>query len=229
VTGRRLSGDAGVTLAEVLMSMAIMTVVGALFTAAVAQAYRVTNTVDARAQAQAQIRLAVQRLDQQIRYAYDMTTPSTPEEAIAAAGTWYVEYLRVVDTAGTQQCNQLRLRDGHLMLRRWTPGALAAIGQTRMTLAVDIDMSAFATASAADATVPFQVQDVDSKPFAQASARASFSPEFQRLRVRLVTKVGQQGLSSDVTFTALNTKRDTDPPIPWPTADVCRTEGRPWT
>lgn len=226
---RRLAGDAGVTLAEVVVTLGIMTVVGALFTAAVAQAYRVTGTVDSRVQAQGQIRLAVQRLDQQIRYAYDITAPSTPEEAAAAAGTWYVEYLRVVDAAtGAQQCNQLRLKNGALFLRRWTPGAVTA-GPPGAALASGIDMSVFATASAADATVPFQVQDASSYPYAQSPARASFSPEFERLRVRLTTVVGRQSLSSDVTFTALNTTRTTETSSTWPKADICRTEGRPWT
>lgn len=227
--GRRLAGDAGVTLIEVVVSMGIMAVVGTVFTAAVAQAYRVTDTVDARTRAQAQIRLAIQRLDQQIRYAYDITTPSTPEEAAAASGTWYVEYVRVVDaSAGTQECNQLRLRDGNLLLRRWAPGALTAAGQIRTALASDIDMSAFATASAADATVPFQLQAAGSNPYAQSSARTAFSPEFERLRVRLATLVGGQRLSSDVTFTALNTTRSTETSIAWPKADICRAEGRPW-
>lgn len=226
--GRRLTGDAGITLIEVVITMGIMTVVGAVFTAAVAQAYRVSNTVDARTQAQTQIRLAVQRLDQQIRYAYDITAPSTPEEAAAAGSTWYVEYLRVVDTAtGAQQCNQLRLRNGTLLLRRWTPGTPPA-AQPGTALASDLDMSGYATASSAGAVVPFQVQDASSYPYAQSSARASFSPEFERLRVRLTSVVGGQRLPSDLTFTALNTTRTTETSIAWPKADVCRTEGRPW-
>lgn len=229
---RGAAGDAGVSLIEVMVTMAIMTTVGALFTAAILQAYRVTNTVDARAQAQTQLRLAVERLDQQIRYAYDITEPSTPEEAAAAAGTWYVEYLRVDVAAGTRQCHQLRLRGGQLFLRRWTPGAPGSAGQP-MALASGIDMSVLATASAGEPVVPFQVQAPGSAPYAQAPAgtpavRASFSPEFQRLRVRLVTLVDQERLSSDVTFTALNTTRATETSVSWPKADACRTEGRPW-
>jgi prepilin-type N-terminal cleavage/methylation domain-containing protein len=223
---QRLADDAGVSLIEVLVAMVIMAVVGVVFTGAMVQTYRVSTTVDTMAQAQAQVRLALQRLDRELRYAYGITTPSTPQEAAADSGTWYVEFMGVDKQTGAQECDQLRLQNGHLFLRQWPPGTPPSAVQGWMALASNIDMTAFATASAPNGPVPFELQAAGSTPFVTPTVGSQFSPQFQRLRLRLTTQVDRQHSSSDVTFTALNTAR-TDESTSGPTADDCQQQGRP--
>jgi type II secretory pathway pseudopilin PulG len=219
---RRGSDDAGFSLVEVLVNMALMSTVGAIFTASIVQVFRATNTMDTQAQAQTQVRLALQRVDTEIRYAYDITEPTTAAEAAADSGIWYIEFLRVDGTTAAQECNQLRLSAGVLVLRSWTPGSSPPAGTA---LASNIDMSLYASGSA---TVPFELQDAGSTPLASSSAAvgASFSPDYQRLRLQFVTAVGQRRMSSDVTFTALNTTLATDDTTTSLTADACKSQGR---
>lgn len=223
---RRPAGDAGTSLVEILVTMAIMSTVGIVFTGAILQSYGATTNVDTRAQAQTQVRLAFQRLDREIRYAYGVTAPATIAEAAANAGTWNVEFLRLDSQTGAPECSQLRLKGGKLFLRRWSPATPPSGTQTGTVLASDIDMTVFATPAAPGAPVPFELQAAGSTPFAGAPAGTLFSPEYQRLRLRLVTVVGAQRMSSDVTFTALNTTRTAQSTGGYE-ADVCRQQGRP--
>src|SRR4051794_16095539 len=66
---RACAADAGVTLVEVLVAFGVMSVVMALFTAGVAQSYRVANKADAMAVARQQLHTAFLRLDRDVRYA----------------------------------------------------------------------------------------------------------------------------------------------------------------
>lgn len=201
--------------------MALMSTVGAIFTVSIMQVFRAANTMDTQAQAQTQVRLALQRLDTEIRYAYDITEPTTATEAAADSGIWYVEFLRVDGATAAQECNQLRLSAGVLVLRSWTPGSSPPAGTA---LASNIDMSLYASGSA---VVPFELQDAGSTPSSSTAVGASFSPDYQRLRLRFVTAVGQRRMSSDVTFTALNTTLATDDTTSTTvTADVCESQGR---
>jgi hypothetical protein len=228
VTGRPWwpDGDGGTSLVEVMATMTIMVTVGAIFTGSIVQVYRSANVVESRAEAQAQIGQAYLRLDREIRYAYGISTPSTPEEAAAASGTWYVEYLRIDSGTGAAHCDQLRMQGGVLMLRQWTPGSPPATSQGGGVLASSIDMSSFATASAAGAMVPFELQAAGSAPYASPAVGSAFSPDSARLRLRLVTLAGGQRRSSDITFTAMNTTRTGGSTATGPTADQCRAEGR---
>ncbi len=229
---RRLTDDAGFSLVELMVNMTIMSMVGAIFTAAIVQAYRVAATVDSMAQAQTQIRLALQRLDAEIRYAYDITVPTTAEEAASGSGTWYVEFLRIDLVAGIQECNQLRLDDGVLFLRGWTPGTSPSTTGTALASSIDMRVFAPPPAGGGEAVVPFERQTPEAIPPGPSSGAApaigaSFKPDFQRLRLRLATVVGEQSLSSDITFTALNTTRMTESSAAEPSADICQDEGRP--
>lgn len=225
---RRAGGDAGTTLIELLVAMVIMAVVGALFAGTIVQVYRVGNTVDTTTQAQAQVRLAVQRLDREVRYAYGITTPTTVAQAAADSGTWYVEFLGVDKQSGARVCSQLRLKTGQLFERDWPPGTQQSAGQGWTALASDIDMTSFATPANPGGPVPFDLQAAGSTPYTPAAAVGSqFSPAFQRLRLRLVTVVDRERASSDVTFTALNTARTTDDTATGPTAADCQQQGRP--
>jgi len=100
----------GFGLVEVVVAMSIMAMVCAIFTTAIVQIYRTTSVNESRSIAQAQVGLALLRLDREIRYAWYVgaTDPGRP----------YVEYLLV--NADVQQCVQLRLANGQLQRRTWT-------------------------------------------------------------------------------------------------------------
>jgi len=109
--------DAGVTLLELVVSMTIMSIFGAMFVSAIAQMYQVANRTNAAASALSQINIAFQRLDGQFRYASGISTPGP------ATGTdKYVEYLTT--NTGTAVCGELRLRSttSQLQSRQWTQG-----------------------------------------------------------------------------------------------------------
>jgi type II secretory pathway pseudopilin PulG len=107
----RKKSDAGFTMIDVLVSMSVMVVVLAAATAGITSMYRAANTVDAASEAQAQLGLALQRLDREIRYAEGIS------DEYRIAGDWYVDFLAVQGTK--RQCIQLRLSGGQLAQRTW--------------------------------------------------------------------------------------------------------------
>src|SRR4029453_14628962 len=137
-------------------------------------------------------------------------------------GAWYVEYLGTDPRTGQAQCTQLRLTPvteasgvaGVLQLITWTPGSPPASGAKRQTVASQIDLPG------GNVPVPFERQLAGSAPSASAGSGSSFTPDYQRLHLRLTTRDGTSRATTDVTFTALNTSRDTA------SSNVC-SEGRP--
>ncbi|HET9518882.1 MAG TPA: prepilin-type N-terminal cleavage/methylation domain-containing protein [Actinoplanes sp.] len=115
---RRLAvaDDAGMTLAELMVSMALTTVIMSLFTTGIVQLYQVSNVTQSREVAQSQVRTAWVRVEREVRYAAGITTPGQ------VGGDWYVEY--VTTNTGPAVCGQLRLSDaaGQLQWRTWTRG-----------------------------------------------------------------------------------------------------------
>jgi hypothetical protein len=116
VSGRAVSSDAGTTLAELTVAMALTTVIMAVFTTVIVQMYQISNTIMSRETAQAQVHLAYVRVDRQLRYAYGLTEPGQ-------VGTdWYAEY--VTTNTGPAICGQLRLNAAaeQLQSRSWPRG-----------------------------------------------------------------------------------------------------------
>jgi hypothetical protein len=219
------------SLIEILVGMGIMSVVGALFTSAILQVYRITGQVEGITRAQTQVRLATQRLDTEIRYAYGIAAPSTPAEAAASSGAWYVEFLRADASTGATECRQLRLEDGVLSLRHWVPGTPPAPGQAGTVLASELDMSSYTTGSPGGKPVPFELRAPGPESAAPTTGVGSgFAPNFQRLRVRLFTKVGDRPMSADTTFVAMNAPGTSESTSTSGStgskADECRLEGR---
>jgi prepilin-type N-terminal cleavage/methylation domain-containing protein len=112
VDREQLTGDSGMSLVEVLVTMVLMSVAMALFTAVALQMYRVQNDTVATANAQTQANQAFIRLDREIRYAAGISVPNTS----------YVEYLRTDQPSPT--CVELWLDGGagQLKLRTWVQG-----------------------------------------------------------------------------------------------------------
>jgi prepilin-type N-terminal cleavage/methylation domain-containing protein len=218
VTARRRSDadDAGFSLIEVMVTMTVMSIVMVIFTGAILQIYRTTKATESLTTAQTQLRLAFQKFDRELRYASWVAEPGRFGTA------WYVEFAGPVGSG----CQQLRLEtapagredssgSGVLQLLQWTPGSPPPAGEPGQTIASQI------LTTGVDPF--FDRQVIDELPYASASADAvgtEFTADFQRLRIRLTTKVAAGTAQIDTTFTALNSSRAGS------VANVC-SEGRP--
>lgn len=116
VSGLAVGGDAGTTLIELMVALALTTVVMAIFTTTLVQMFQVSNKSHALEVAQAQVHTAFVRVDRQLRYAYGITTPGQ------VGAHWYAEY--VTTNTGPAVCGQLRLNTvaAQLQWRTWTRG-----------------------------------------------------------------------------------------------------------
>ena len=178
----RLTGDDGVSMVEVTVSMVVMSVLMAMFLTSVVQVFRAANKTDAVATAQSQISIAFQRLDREIRYAEGVSSPTT-------SAPWYVEY--VTAHTGTAVCTQLWLDTtaGQLKRRTWNQG-----GTYSRIVGVPI-------ASGITATQPFTVYSPDTV----------YNVQRLRVRLSATSGQGPSGSTQnvDVTFTAMNTSLST--------------------
>lgn len=112
--------DAGVTLIEMIVAMAVMSVAAVAFTAGITQAHRVTNAVETRTDAGQQLSVAFRRLDREVAYAYAISEPGR------VGGDWYVEYL--TRSGSTSTCVELRLNTTarQLQQRTWAKASSPA-------------------------------------------------------------------------------------------------------
>ena len=186
----RSRGDAGYTLAELMVAVTLMGFCALIVTPAVVHVFDTVRRMEAVTTAQSRLRVALQRLDKEIRYASEISA------ARHVGDDWYVEY-RGDGAAGQAVCSRLRLSpDGTLQQLRWTERAFdAARPWTPLAYGV----------------AP-QDEDTD------ASASSSSAPPFQRLRaldagadrlrIRLVVTEGGSAFAADTavdfTFTAMN-------------------------
>jgi prepilin-type N-terminal cleavage/methylation domain-containing protein len=113
LAGLGTCGDAGVTLAELVVSMTVMSIFMSIFTAAAVQMFRFESDTQTATSAQNQIHIAYLRLDKDIRYAVGISTPDAA----------YVEYLRTDE--GVPMCTELWLdsADRQLKTRTWVEGS----------------------------------------------------------------------------------------------------------
>jgi type II secretory pathway pseudopilin PulG len=66
---RRIAGDEGTTLMELMVGMTIMSIFLAIFTTAIVSMFSITNKTQAVVNGSTQLNLAFERLDAQVRYA----------------------------------------------------------------------------------------------------------------------------------------------------------------
>lgn len=205
--------DAGFSLTEVMVTLAVLSVVMAVFTAAILQVYRTTARTESVSIVQGQLQTAFQRFDRQLRYASWIGQPGQVGTA------WYVEWAGYDGS----QCYQLRLETapasaqsgadnggGVLQMLNWPLATPPAADAPAQTLSADLVTP--------DSAGPFERQT----PFSSAGTDplTQFTPDFQRLRVRLTGRRGDSTAQVDTTFTALNTSRNT------PATNDC-SKGRP--
>ncbi|MEV6491617.1 prepilin-type N-terminal cleavage/methylation domain-containing protein [Actinoplanes sp. NPDC051633] len=201
--------DAGFSLAEVVVTLSVMSVVMVVFTSAILQVYRTSAKSESISITQTQLQLAFQRFDRELRYASWIAQPGQVGTA------WYVEYAGFDGS----QCGQLRLEtasnpdqdspndaNGVLQWLTWPRATPPAPGTPGRTVASNLVTP--------DSTGPFERQTPTSP------GTSGFTPDFQRLRVRVSAQVGDSVAEVDSTFTALNSSRNT------PATNDC-SNGRP--
>lgn len=204
--------DDGFTFTEVLVSLGVMSVVMAVFTGGIIQMYRTSAKTEAISMIQSQLQTAFQRFDRQIRYATWISPPGQVGTA------WYVEWAGYDGS----QCYQLRLETapadppadetagkGVLQMLTWPKASPPAPGTPGTTVAANL--------AEPGAEGPFTRQ----LPTGTVSdGITGFTPDFQRLQIRITGRQGDTDAQVDTTFTALNTSRNT------PITNEC-SKGRP--
>jgi len=184
--------DAGVTLLEMVITMAIMGVFLTIFTGAILSMYRTTNKAESLMDSSAQIHTAFSRLDTSVRYASAVSAAgfdsgSNPSVAFETSYT------------GTLTCTQLRLdlTDSQLQQRTWSIGAS---GATTPTAWLPLASSVVPMQQGGSAVQPFETIQPTPQPGRAAPP--------QQLRVRLASTSGSGASAStsqtDVTFVAFN-------------------------
>jgi prepilin-type N-terminal cleavage/methylation domain-containing protein len=187
---RRVSGDAGVSLMELMVAMVVMAIVGAIFIGAVVTMYDSSNHSQAVADTSQELNLAFSRLDTQVRYA---SYVSIPGQDANDGGNWYVELQDA--NASPAVCTQLRVDQVSRQLQQRTWSGAAAPGAWQ-PLASGV-VNGAATGSGA--------------PFVVTVARGVVRST--QLAVNLLTSEGSgtRGAVSQsaMTFTSLNTNPTT--------------------
>lgn len=178
----RVGGDAGFTLLELMVSLAILSVAMSIFMTGLIQFFRSTSKIESASIAQSQVETAYDRLDREIRYASALSVEGVVN------GDHYFEYR--TENSGTSMCTQLRLRvaDQQLQRRTWVDGP---------------------TPITATPWIPLASGITGTHPFTFIPADGTY--EWQRLAIDLSAAAGGNATSKPlkVTFTALNTSRST--------------------
>lgn len=175
------SGDAGMTLMELVVTLSITGLVMAVATAGLLPMFRLAQDTDANSSAQSSLSVAMLRLDDQLRYAVTITV------AVDGRSAGYL----VAEPGAGRRCHGLRWAtvagSGVLQHRRWNAGATPGATWTTLATGLRIDRAGF--------TRPLTV----TQPTDEVA--------YQRLQVKLVSAAqgGKAERTVDVTFTALNT------------------------
>jgi hypothetical protein len=180
---------------ETVVSMAIMSLAMALFTAAILQVYRITNLTESAATAQTQFDQIFQRLEPEIRYAAGISQPATLSTSQGPAAD--VEYLTTATSTGAGNCTQLQLltNTGVLRRRSWPQGATGKPDTSDNWQSLGFGLTA---------QTPFSLVAPDPS-----------HPVWQ-LRIQLQATSGKANTTAiralDITFPALNSSAETASP-----------------
>jgi hypothetical protein len=204
----RVHGDAGTTLAELIVGMALMAIFMTIFTGATLMMTNTTNKVEAVALSSGQSNQAFLTLDKMVRYA---ATISTPGKNTTGTNDWYVE-LDTTNT-GSEVCTQLRvdIATKQLQDRTWTVSGTSYTTPTGwLPLASGVTNGSAAVGST-DA------------PFTTPAAVTGAASAYQQLQITLVTTSNSANSTtsrSSTNFTAINSAIAT-------ASTVCQQAGRP--
>ncbi len=203
----RLRSDEGVTMAEMVAGMALMTVFLGMFTGAVTLLTQGSSRAETLIATSGQLNNVFIRLDKSIRYAAAISTPTLTANT---SNNYYVEFQTT--NTGQAVCTQLQLNTTTSVLRQRTWVVPSSGPITALT-----DFTALGTDLRAP-TAPFILV-------------ATGALDFEQLTVTLSSGIGSSSVtsSSSVTYTSVNSKdassrADRDPTQP---NSVCQEAGRP--
>ena len=202
---RRVRGDAGTSLLELIVGMGIMVVFMAMFTGAIVMMNNTSQKAESLSQTSSQLNQAFLTLDKTVRYASAISTPGQ-----GTSGDWYVEMVSP-DGVG-QKCTQLRVdvTAQQLQQRTWIVGQALTDGPAFTPIASTITNGTAASGSS-------------DQPFALKPQNADIA--FQQLTINLVAQYGinsnKTTSRSSVTFTAVNST------VPPPSDAFCTDWGQP--
>jgi prepilin-type N-terminal cleavage/methylation domain-containing protein len=178
-------GDTGFTLAEVMVAMAVTSVVMALATTGMVQMYGFSDRSDVLSSNMMQLQIAFQQLDRSVRYA---TAISQPNATATTSGDWYVEWSSVTGT--TTLCSQLRLEGSSGLLQRRSQAAGGQVSGWGTVASFLTWAQPFTLQAASTSGYPHQRLTVD-------------------VTVQSAVNSSQPGRRSTISFTALNTSLTT--------------------
>jgi Tfp pilus assembly protein PilW len=184
--GAHLDDDHGATLAEILVGLGVLSVVMAIATGGILQVFRAVGRADAASVTQSQAQFAFAILDKEVRYASWVRPPAHTGRYV------YVEFLSAEARTRERRCHRAVVdrAAGTLRLQSWQPDLVPGAGRVLAGQLVTA------------APVVFTLIEPD-------TLNNRVTSTHQRLRVRLTARFGsgsdQRTVSSDVTFTALNT------------------------
>ena len=178
--------DDGFSLIELMISMALMSIVTIISASGFVHMFRTTALTETAARTQTSTLLAFSKLDRDVRYAERINPPYTRTN-----GDFAVDFV-IRDDHGVAQCVRLTLpaAGGALTRLQW-PQAGTPTGVSPATVALDM-----------------QTANGSSTPFTRIAAGTQ-SSYYDRLRVQLQSSIGVTGAGAtrtfDLRFTALNT------------------------
>jgi prepilin-type N-terminal cleavage/methylation domain-containing protein len=188
---QRHTDDQGFSLTEILVTVAIMSVVTMVMVGATIQIYRGTKAIDNTSESRDQLDISFRRLDRELRYA--AWTSQTAGQKVGER--YYMEY------AIPAGCRQLKIENGVLSVADWTlPGTTPG---TPVPL-----VSGVTVVSGVD---PFTISPAGTKTYTSASPGTGmgtdYELEFQQVRLRFMVQAGTVALPFDSVFTAQNISR----------------------
>jgi prepilin-type N-terminal cleavage/methylation domain-containing protein len=124
---KRLAGQAGMTLVELVVAMAMLSIVLLIFTSVLASVQRTVVVNQRYSEANDQARLALQQLDRELRSGNVITDPADAISGFTGAPAYQrlLIYTQAnLPTRGEAQCEIWKITSDHeLQVRRWIPGA----------------------------------------------------------------------------------------------------------
>ena len=121
---RRLTGEHGMTLVELVVAMSMLGVVLLIFTSVLASVQRSILVNQRYSEANDEARLALQQLDRELRSGNVINDPATPPTGYTANQTLLIYTQASLPTRGEAQCEIWKVTTGgELQVRRWIPGA----------------------------------------------------------------------------------------------------------
>jgi type II secretory pathway component PulJ len=122
---RRPVAERGLTLVELVLTVALLSVVLAVFLSVLVSVQNTVARQERRSRANERVRLAVQQLDREIRsgnvFRDPAAEPNDPAHGQMAGGMGLRVYTQAnADTRGGGRCVQWRIKDGRLQSRDWT-------------------------------------------------------------------------------------------------------------